>query len=90
MDDAILSALFNRGEHNVIQLTNELKLFLVFFPAMPMPSRGLEIDWFGISIKKTKHNPSENSNNIPMKRIKLPVVENALGNLKEVDWLAVA
>jgi len=51
MDDAILSALFNRGEHNVIQLTNELKLFLVFFPAMPMPSRGLEIDWFGISIK---------------------------------------
>jgi len=24
MDDAILSALFNRGEHNVIQLTNEL------------------------------------------------------------------
>ena len=44
MDDAILSALFNRGEHNVIQLTNELKLLIVFFPAMPMPSRGLEID----------------------------------------------
>ena len=44
MDDAILSALFNRGEHNVIQLTNELKLFLVFFLAIPMPSRGLEID----------------------------------------------